>query len=94
MKLKYIWWSLIDQGPPRRFLRNLWKGHLIGLFSRRSHYREDGKEKVGYNTKETAKKSADSMAKKTGYYYSNYRCPWCGKFHLGRNINKEKYIQR
>ncbi len=94
MKLKNIWLALLDQGPPKRFIRNLLKGHLIGLFSRRSHWRSDGKEKQGYNSKETATKSAHSMGKKTGWYYSNYRCPWCGKYHLGRNSNKEKYDER
>lgn len=94
MKIKNIILALKDQGPFKRFLRNLWKGHMIGLFSRRSHWRSDGKEKQGYNTKASAEKSAHAMGKKTGWYYSNYRCPWCGKYHLGRNSNKEMYKEK
>jgi len=91
MTVKYIILALKDQMPPKRFLRNLLRGHLIGLFSKRSHWTGTGKEKQGYNTKATAEKSAHTMGKKTGWYYSNYRCPWCGKYHLGRNSNKAKY---
>lgn len=94
MKIKYIILALKDQGPFRRFVRNLFKGHLFGLFHKRSHWRADGKEKQGYNTKASAKKAACAMGKKTGWYYSNYRCPWCGKYHLGRNSNKQKYDER
>lgn len=94
MTLRNIYLALMDQGPPSRFLRNLLKGHLIGLFSKRSHLTGSGKPKVGYNTKESAQKAAHAMGKKNGWYYSNYRCPWCGKYHLGRNSNKAMYDEK
>lgn len=74
-----------DQLPLSRLLRNLWKGHLIGLFSKRSHLTASGKPKVMYNTKTTAIKSAKKMMEKNGTYYSNYKCPWCSGYHIGRN---------
>ena len=48
MKLKNIIAALKDQGPFTRFCRNLWKGHVFGLFSKRSHENENGKPKVMY----------------------------------------------
>lgn len=74
-----------DQLPFSRLIRNLRKGHLIGLFSKRSHFRSNGEPKVTYNTKETAIKSAKKMMEKNGTYYSNYKCPWCDGYHIGRN---------
>jgi hypothetical protein len=85
MKLKNIILAIKDQLPLSRLVRNLVKGHVFGLFHRRSHFREDGSTKVMYNTKETARKSAETMMKKNGTYYSNYKCMWCDGFHLGRN---------
>lgn len=85
MKLRNILLALKDQLPLSRLIRNLAKGHVFGLFHRRSHFREDGSAKVMYNTKETARKSAEAMMKKNGTYYSNYKCMWCDGFHLGRN---------
>lgn len=74
-----------DQLPLSRLMRNLRKGHLIGLFSKRSHLNAAGQPKVTYNTKETAIKSAKKMMEKNGTYYSNYKCPWCVGYHIGRN---------
>lgn len=85
MKTKNIYLGLKDQMPLSRFLRNLKKGHVLGLFSKRSHFRSDGQPKVTYNTKETAQKSAAKMKEKNGTYYSNYKCIWCDGYHLGRN---------
>jgi hypothetical protein len=76
---------LIDQGPFSRFLRNLRKGHLIGIVSKRSHLTSKGAPKVRYNTKASAEKAAASMKKKYGHWYSNYRCLYCGGFHVGKN---------
>lgn len=85
MKIKNIILGLKDQMPFRRFLRNLMKGHVLGLFSKRSHFRSDGQSKVIYNSKQTAQKSAQKMQEKNGTYYSNYKCIWCDGYHLGRN---------
>lgn len=85
MKARNILLALKDQGPLARFLRNLWKGHVLGLFHKRSHYREDGSAKVMYNTKETANSVAVKMKEKHGTYFSNYKCLFCDGYHLGKN---------
>lgn len=85
MKLRNIILALKDQLPLRRLLKNLWKGHLIGLCSKRSHFRADGQPKVTYNTKATAIKSAKKMMEKNRTYYSNYKCLFCDGYHIGRN---------
>lgn len=85
MKIKNIIKALQDQLPISRLLRNIWKGNLKGLFHKRSHYREDGTAKVTYYTKTTAIKSALKMAEKKGKYYSNYKCPHCDGYHIGKN---------
>ena len=85
MKIKNILLALKDQLPISRFIRNLFKGHMIGLFSSRSHLNASGKPKVMYNTKASAIKAAAAMMKKHGNYFSNYRCPHCDGFHIGKN---------
>lgn len=45
MKFMNVCLALKDQMPLSRFLKNLWKGHLIGLFSMRSHLTASGKRK-------------------------------------------------
>ncbi len=85
MKFRNIYLALKDQGPLSRFIRNLKTGNVLGLFDKRSHYREDGSAKVSYNTKATARKAADSMMRKHGNYFSVYKCLFCDGFHLGKN---------
>lgn len=85
MKVRNIILAIKDQLPISRLVRNLAKGHVLGLFHRRSHFREDGTAKVMYNTKETAQKVAAAMMLKNGNHYSNYKCLWCDGYHLGRN---------
>lgn len=85
MKIRNIYLVIKDQGPPKRFVKNLFKGHLMGITSGRSHVNASGKPKVMYNTKATAIKSAASMAKKTGNYFSNYKCLYCNGYHIGKN---------
>lgn len=78
--------GLVEQLPLKRAFRNFFiTGNAWGLFSIRSHQREDGKLKVMYNTKETAKKAADSMAKKMDKHFSVYKCIYCNGYHLGKN---------
>jgi hypothetical protein len=74
-----------DQMPLTRFIRNLRKGHLLGIVSKRSHFRGDGVPKQIYNTKNTAVKSAKKMSEKNGVYFSNYKCLWCDGYHIGKN---------
>lgn len=85
MKLKNLILALKDQGPPVRFIRNLLKGHVFGLFSKRSHLNKNGSQKVKYNTKETAMLSAQRMSKKHDKWFSNYKCIYCDGYHLGKN---------
>lgn len=86
IKWKYIPRALREQLPLKRFIRNFFiTGNAWGMFSIHAHQNKKGKDKVGYNTKKSVLKSAKSMQKKYGYYYSTYYCVRCGKYHLGRN---------
>jgi len=85
MKLINLYLGLKDQMPLSRFIRNLRKGHVLGLFHKRSHFTFEGKEKVSYGSKESATKAAQKMREKKGTYYSNYKCIFCDGYHLGRN---------
>ena len=85
MNLVYLWNGIRDQLPLRRLIRNMKTGNVFGLFHKRSHLREDGTPKVSYNTKKTANKVAKQMSEKFETHFSNYRCIFCGKYHLGKN---------
>lgn len=86
IKIKNIILALYEQGPLSRayvnffVTRNAW-----GMFHKRSHQREDGKEKVIYNTKISAMKAAESMNKKINKHFSVYKCIFCDGYHLGKN---------
>lgn len=91
MKLRNIYLGLLDQGPPSRFFRNLFKGHLRGWISTRSHLNASGSPKIAYSSKKSAVKAADKMQQKHGYYYSRYKCLHCDGYHIGKNSeNKTK----
>lgn len=90
IKYKNIMLGLKDQMPLIRFIKNLWKGHLIGLFHKRSHYRDNGNAKVTYNTKDTAKKFTEKLSIKHGVHFSNYKCLYCDGYHLGKNRENKK----
>lgn len=85
MKIRNIILVLKDQMPFTRFLRNLRKGHLLGIINKRSHFRDNGQAKVMYNTKQSAQKAANKMSQKIGVHFSNYKCIWCNGYHLGKN---------
>jgi len=85
MKIRNIILVLKDQMPFTRFVRNLLKGHVLGLLSKRSHLRMDGQPKVMYNTKQSAQKAAEKMSQKRGLHFSNYKCVYCTGYHLGKN---------
>ncbi len=85
MKLRNILLGLKDQLPLKRLVKNLVTGNAFGMFHKRSHINDNGKPKVMYNTKATAIKSALSMQKKTGNYFSNYKCIFCDGYHIGKN---------
>lgn len=89
MKLKNILLALKDQMPLTRFIRNLRKGHLIGLFHERSHLRHGGEPKISYSSKASAQKAAKKMSEKTGVHFSNYKCVYCDGYHVGKNIENK-----
>ena len=93
MKIRNIWLAFKDQLPLARLIRNLRKGHLIGLFNKRSHENANGKPKISYGSKASAMKAADAMTKKRGVYFSNYKCVYCDGYHIGKNSeNKDTKI--
>ena len=86
IKLRYLFSGLKHQLPWSRLFKNYFvTGNGWGLFSKRSHYVKDGKEKVGYNTLATALKSAQVMGEKFNKHFSVYKCIRCGKYHIGKN---------
>ena len=87
MKLRNLWLALLDQGPPRRFIRNFFiTRNAWGLFHRNSHVAQgSGKPKVAYGSKASATKAAEAMTKKKGVWFSNYKCLHCDGYHIGRN---------
>ena len=85
IKLRNLYLVFKDQMPPTRFLRNLRKGHIKGLISKRSHFTAKGDPKIAYGRKKTAVKAAKQMQKKYGNYYSNYKCLYCDGYHIGKN---------
>lgn len=89
MKIRNIVLALKDQLPISRFIRNLLKGHLFGLFSKRSHENADGKPKIQYGSKISATKAAAAMLKKRGVYFSNYKCVYCDGYHIGKNAENK-----
>ncbi|AVH85093.1 hypothetical protein RsoM2USA_165 [Ralstonia phage RsoM2USA] len=90
MKLRNIYLAFKDQLPLSRLIRNIWKGHVFGLFHKRSHMNANGKPKVMYNTKASATKAAQAMMKKHGVWFSNYKCMRCDGYHLGKNRENKK----
>ncbi len=92
-KLKFLFRGLREQLPIKRFIRNFFiTGNAWGMFSIHSHVNKKGNEKVGYNTKKTALKSAEAMKRKYKYHYSTYFCIFCGKYHVGKNRTSVKNI--
>lgn len=92
MKLRNLYLALKDQLPLSRLIRNIRKGHLIGLFSKRSHENTNGNPKISYGSKQSATKAAEAMKKKRGIYFSNYKCVWCDGYHIGKN-SENKSLQ-
>jgi hypothetical protein len=85
IRLRNLYLGIKDQLPLGRLLRNIRTGNVFGLFFIRSHQNESGKLKVMYNTKASAQKAAESMARKRGVHFSNYKCIFCDGYHLGKN---------
>lgn len=79
--------AIKDQLPLRRFLHGLFiTGNARGLFHLNSHRRQDNKQpKISYSTKEKATKAADRMHRRTGAFYSPYKCLFCDGYHIGKS---------
>ncbi|MBR4590729.1 MAG: hypothetical protein IKO36_08760 [Bacteroidaceae bacterium] len=87
-----IW--IVDQFKRKTWFRNFFiTGNAWGAFSINSHRNQHtGKDKVMYNTVETARKSADAMSKKHNTHFSFYKCLFCDGYHIGKNRdNKTDY---
>ena len=86
MKIKNIYLAIKEQGPFKRFIRNFFvTGNAWGMFSKRSHFRDNGVSKVMYNTKTSVIKAAKSMGKKHNKHFSVYKCIYCDGYHIGKN---------
>lgn len=85
MSFKNFYLGIKDQLPWTRLFRNIRTGNVFGLFFKRSHLNANGQPKVAYGSKKSAIKAAESMAKKKGVHFSNYKCIFCDGFHLGKN---------
>ncbi len=60
---------------------------LLGLASKRSCYRADGRPKQRYPTRGSAEKAARQVSGKTGRDFDVYRC-WfhCRRWHFGGTV--------
>lgn len=86
MKIRNLILGLKGQLPLKRAFRNFFiTGNAWGLFSKRSHAREDGKLKQSFPTIESANKAALQMGKKHNKHFSVYKCIFCDGYHLGKN---------
>lgn len=86
MKIKNLYLALKGQLPLKRAFRNFFiTGNAWGMFHRRSHYREEGKEKQIYPSKASAERAAESMKRKHNKHFSVYKCLFCDGYHLGKN---------
>jgi hypothetical protein len=86
MKLKNLYLGLKEQLPLKRLFKNFFiTGNGWGLFSKRSHYRDNGQEKIMYKSKKSALKASEKMEKKHGVHFSTYKCIYCDGYHIGKN---------
>ncbi len=88
-KLHNFYIAIKDQLPYKRLIKNIFNGNILGWISKYSHYKRDGTEKISYNSKITALKTAKSMAKKYGHTYSYYKCLYCDGYHVGKKYNQQ-----
>ena len=91
IKLKNFYLGLVDQLPLKRLVRNLINGRITGLFHPRTHLNANGTPKIMYNTKATAVRSAESMAKKVGTPFGNWKCFYCDGYHIGKNRSYDNF---
>ena len=69
--------------------RNIFITHnSFGMLSPASHintHKNEGQEKVKYNSIASAKKAAEKMTEKRGVKFSYYKCAFCTGYHVGIN---------
>lgn len=71
-RIWYIILALAEQGPPKRFIKNLLSGRMLGLFHWRSHHtfrNGEPAEKIGYTTKKLRGRKTDRNERKTKYCF-------------------------
>lgn len=87
MKFRNVILVIKDQMPLKRFVKNFFiTRNAWGLFHINSHISQSsGQPKVTYGSKKSAEKAANSMYKKTGKWFSNYKCLHCDGYHVGKN---------
>lgn len=86
IQIRNLYLGLKGQLPWKRAFRNFFiTGNAWGLFSKRSHLREDGSAKVMYRTEKSANRAAIEMEKKTKKHFSKYKCIFCDGYHIGKN---------
>ena len=83
--LRNIFIAILAQGPFLRFCRNIFNGKLLGLFHKRSHFRDNGESKIAFTTKKKAEKSAIRMERIKGIHFSVFKCVFCNGWHIGAN---------
>ena len=86
IRLRYFGTWLLDQIHQPGWFDNLvvcrrsWGAFSIYAHRRRS----DGKAKASYSTRESAKKAADSLAKKHKVPFAVYKCLFCKGWHVSK----------
>ena len=86
IRLRYFGTWLLDQLHQPGWFNNLVVSRRSwGAFSIYAHRRRsDGKAKASYSTRESAKKAADSLAKKHKVPFDVYKCLFCKGWHMSK----------
>lgn len=86
MKLKHIISAIVHQFKDPNWFTNIFvTQNSFGIFRKSACYNfKKQSPKVGYNTEQTARKVQNTLNNK-GNNLKCYKCPHCGKYHLGHN---------
>lgn len=94
IKLKQLWKAIVFQCKREHAFREIFITHNAwGILSRASHintHKNDGQEKVKYNSVESAKKAAEKMTEKRQIEFRYYKCAFCEGYHVGIPLTKRK----
>jgi hypothetical protein len=55
-----------------------------------SHWRDDGRAKVRYDSRAEALWAADERAQEAGVELGAYRCDYCSGWHMGRRTGRQE----